>query len=81
MFPKLINETTKPSKGDNKQLWLSLTYQWLSFLLYRKIKSLDIWYVASASGPLPNLFTLCSWGPEGLHPINFVNIINGNYSM
>ena len=25
-------------------------------------KSLDIWYVASPSGPLPSLFKLCPWG-------------------
>ena len=24
-------------------------------------KSLDIWFVASPNGPIPNLFKLCSW--------------------
>ena len=28
---KNFNETAGPSNGDNKQTWLSLTYQWLSF--------------------------------------------------
>ena len=29
-----------------------------------KSLSLDIWYVASPSGPLPSLFKLCPWGQK-----------------
>ena len=33
-----------------------------------KAWSLDIWYVASPSGPLPSLFKWCPWGQNWPHP-------------
>ena len=33
-----------------------------------KPQSLDIWYVASLSVPLPSLFKLCPWGQKWPNP-------------
>ena len=34
------------------------------FLFETTRPNLDIWYIASSSGPLPSLFKLCPWGQK-----------------
>ena len=42
---------------------------WKNLLVWNhKALCLDIWYVASPSGPLPSLFKLCPWGEKWSRP-------------
>ena len=36
--------------------------------LIQKAWAIDIWYIASSSGPLPSLFELYSWGQKWSRP-------------
>ena len=40
----------------------------VSYMFQFNVDTVDIWYVASTSGPKPSLFKLCVWGQKWAGP-------------